>query len=141
MNTYDAKIIREIAQSLDCGEDCYLHKKTQEIITIPSDFELMEEEFQEIFEPFVTKVEKNKKDFIKFEVLESPESYKIMDKFAYQLADIEFGAKLTNILNARKPFQNFKLAIDHSEYRESWFAFKQKAIEKIVTSILEVSEK
>ena len=85
-----------------------------------------------MFQDDFKKIESQKKDLIKFEVLESFESYKIMEDFKNQVEDDEFEEKLDQALNKRKPFQNFKNLIDNSEYREKWFQFKQKEIEKIV---------
>lgn len=137
MNTFDARIIREIAQSLVCGENCYLNKKTQEIITIPNDFEFLEEEFQEVFEPFLKKIKKNKEDYIKFETLESFESFRIMENFALQLQDIVLKEKLLSALKKKKPFGNFKHIIDYSDQRANWFCFEQEQFEKYITSIIE----
>ncbi|WP_310993184.1 UPF0158 family protein [Aequorivita marina] len=82
------------------------------------------------------KVEKNKSDLIKIEVLENFESFKIMEHFVYQISDKQFQAELENILEQKKPFQNFKNRIDNSDYRQNWFDFKQIELEKIVETQL-----
>lgn len=62
-------VVREIAQELDCGNDCYYNSKTDEIIAIPNFLNFSdEEEFQELF----------KTDLKKIEALESGQSFKIM---------------------------------------------------------------
>ncbi len=65
-------LIKEIAQELDCGNDCFYNIKTNEIITIPSFFETLDEtEFKKIFQSDLTRIEKQKDDLIKFEVMEN----------------------------------------------------------------------
>lgn len=137
MQTRELKIIREIAQELDCGFDCYYNSKTDEIIAIPSFSQFSDEEdFKEAFRDSLENIEKNKTDFIKFEVLESFESFKIMERFVEQLSDQNLKSELINILENKKPFQTFKHKIDHSDFRQNWFDFKQLELEKIVETQL-----
>jgi len=140
MEKLDQNIINEIAQELDCGNDCYYNTKTKELICLlNADAREMgdEEYYMEIFKDDFSKIKKHKKDLIKFEVLESYESFKIMEDFKNEIKDEQFKEKLNEALNKRKPFQNFKYLIDTSEFRESWFAFKQKELEKIVVKTIE----
>lgn len=126
-------LIKEIAQELDCGNDCFYNIKTKEIITIPSFFETLDEtEFKKIFQSDLTRIEKQKDDLIKFEVLESFQSFKIMEEFVRQLSDQQLQSELENILANKKPFQNFKFIIEQTEFRNNWFEFKQSELEKIV---------
>lgn len=137
MENSQSKIISEIAQELDCGNDCYYNPKTNELITIPNFGEMLDEdEFRESFEAELKKVTKNKSEFIKIEVLESFESFKIMERFIAQIVDKQFQSELENILEHKKPFQNFKNRIDNSDYRQNWFDFKQNKVEKIVETQL-----
>ncbi|NRR92404.1 hypothetical protein HSX10_12575 [Winogradskyella undariae] len=133
-----SNIIKEIAQELDCGFDCYYNIKTDEIVAIPSFAQFSDEEdFKEAFSDSLENVEKHKTDFIKFESLESFESFKIMELFVEQLSDQNIKSELENILANKKPFQNFKHKIDHSEFRQSWFEFKKSELEKIVENQLD----
>ena len=93
-------------------------------------------EFRESFGAELKKVKKNKAEFIKIEVLESFESFKIMERFIAQIANEQFQAELEIILERKKPFQNFKNTIDNSDYRQNWFDFKQNVLEKIVETQL-----
>ena len=137
MANSNKNLIIEIAQNLDCGNNCYYNPKTKEIVTIPNFGQTGDEdEFRDAFSAEIEKVTKNKKEFIKIEVLESFESFKIMERFVSQIADRQFQAELENILERKKPFQNFKNRIDNSDYRQNWFDFKQKELEKIVETRL-----
>lgn len=133
MDNHRQNIVTNIAQELDCGFNCYYNSKTDEIISIP-DFSQFsdEEDFKEAFGVDLKKVEKQKADFIKFEVLESFESFKIMKRFVELLSDQKLQAELENILANKRPFQNFKHKIDHSDFRQEWFDHKQNELEKIV---------
>jgi hypothetical protein len=131
-------IIKEIAQELDCGFDCFYNIKTNEIVTIPNFGQIMDEDdFRDAFCTELDKIKKNKVDFIKFEALESFESFKIMERFVEQLSDKNLQSALKNILGNKKPFPNFKCLIDNSEFRQSWFDFKQDELEKRVKKQLE----
>ncbi|MBE0651927.1 MAG: hypothetical protein IH595_13945 [Bacteroidales bacterium] len=133
MDNPKQNIIKNIAQELDCGFDCYYNTKTDEIIAIPGFSYLSDEEdFKEAFEKDLKKIEKQKADFIKFEALQSFESFKIMEQFVEQLSDKKLRVELENILANKKPFQNFKNKIDQSDFRQNWFDFKQNELERRV---------
>jgi hypothetical protein len=131
-------IVKNIAQELDSGFECYYNFKTDEIVAIPNLSQFSDEEdFKEVFSDSLDKVEKHKADFIKIETLESFESFKIMEGFVGQLCDQKLQSELENALANKKPFQNFKHLIDHSDYRQDWFDFKQNELEKRVENELE----
>ena len=137
MKNSKSKIIKEIAQELDCGNDCYYNSKNSDIVTIPNFSQISDEqEFQDVFGADLKKINEQKADFIKIEVLESFESFKIMERFIEQLSDQNFKSELQYLLLNKKPFQNFKHNIDHSNFRQAWFDFKQSELEKIVKNQL-----
>jgi serine kinase of HPr protein (carbohydrate metabolism regulator) len=137
MDNLKQNIIREIAQELDCGNECYYNLKTNEIIAIP-DFSQVsdEEEFKEIFRTDLEKVKRKKTGFIKIEIPESFQSFKIMERFVEQLNDQNFRSELQDVLRNKKPFRIFKNKIDQSEFRQFWFDFKQRELEKTVENQL-----
>lgn len=138
MDNTKQNIIKNIAQELDSGFDCYYNPKTDEIIAIPNFSEFWDEEnFKEAFSESLEKVEKQKTYFLKFKTLESFESFKIMELFVEQLPDKNLKLEFENILANRKPFQNFKHKVDCSDFRQNWFDFKQQEIEKKVQKELE----
>ncbi|SFN55922.1 Uncharacterised protein family (UPF0158) [Bizionia echini] len=133
MNKPNSEVISEIVQELDSGCDCYLNNKTHEIIAIPNFGNFPDEvEFQELFKENLMKVSEQASTFIKIEVLKSYESFKIMERFAQKLPNSQFKTKLETILLNKKPFQNFKLTVETSEYRKLWFDFKRQEMEEIV---------
>ena len=131
-------IIKKIAQELDSGFNCYYNSKTDEIVAIPNFSQFSDDEdFKEAFSDSLEKVKKHETDFIKIETLESFESFKIMELFVEQMSDQNLKAELENVLANKKPFQNFKHKVDHSDFRQNWFEFKQKELEKRVENELE----
>ena len=137
MANSNKNIIKEIAENLDCGFNCYYNSNTSEIVTIPNFSDIAdEEEFKEIIQEALEKINKQKAGFVKFEVLESFESFKIMERFVEQISDQQFKSELENILQKKKPFQNFKYLLDNSDYRQRWFDFKQTELERIVENQL-----
>lgn len=127
--------IHEIAQNLQCGMDSYYNPKTKEVISIPnlSDIYGDDDELEDAIEEDKANDEE---EYIKIEVLESHESFEIMEAFAEQLDDTDFQKDLQHALNNRKPFQNFKNLIDPSPFRQAWFDFRQQTLEKKVADIL-----
>lgn len=131
MKNTQAGILNEIAQDISCGNICYYNPKTNELITMP-DFSKAIDDVEPYFEEEIKKIKKQKSDLIKFEPLKSAESFRIMKEFVAQLEPGFFQSKLENVLSAHKPFKQFKIEIDRSDHRDDWFAFKQKAIEKMI---------
>ena len=137
MANFNKNIIKEIAENIDCGFNCYYNSKTNEIITIPNFLNISDEEdFKEFIQEDLEKINKQKADFVKFEVLESSELFKIMERFVEQIPDQKFKSELENVLYKKKPFQNFKYLINNSDYRQKWFDFKQIELERIVENQL-----
>ncbi|QXP61977.1 hypothetical protein H0I26_17585 [Olleya sp. HaHaR_3_96] len=129
--------VKRIAEELDSGFDCYYNSKSDDIIAIPSvSLFSNEEDLKEAFQTQLETIEKHHTDFIKFEVLQSFQSFKIMEQFVQLITDQLLKAELEQILTNKKPFQNFKYKIDHSEFRQDWFDFKRNALEKIVVNQL-----
>ena len=138
MDNSRQNIIKKIAQELDCGFDCYYNSKTNEIVTIPNFSHIADEDdFKEAFRADLEKVKKHQADFMKIEVLQSFENFKIMELFVEQLPDKKLQSELENVLANKKPFQNFKHKIDLSDFRQNWFDFKQSELEKIVKNQLD----
>ena len=118
MANFNKNIIKEIAENIDCGLNCYFNSITNEIVTIPNFLNISdEEEFKEVIQEYIEKINKQKADFIKFEVLKSFELFKIMERFVEQISDQKFKSELENILLKKKPFQNFKYLIVNSTAR------------------------
>jgi uncharacterized FlgJ-related protein len=103
MDKSKQSVVREIAQELDCGNECYYNRRTNEIIAIPDFSQISdEEEFKEIFREHLEKIHQKKENFIKIEIPESFESFKIMEQFIEQLKDQNFKLELQDVLQKYK---------------------------------------
>ena len=118
--------INELADNLDCGLRCFVHKKKKTIVTTPdiinnpdSDSELWDEANEEI--------ENNFDSYVEIEKMDSHESFRLMEKFINTVDSLPLRDKLEEALRRPKPFANFKFDIDNSGlYRQKWFDFKKR---------------
>ena len=117
--------IAEIADLLECGMTCYFHRPTGKIESHPDQdiLYLDPEPWQEI----IDKIESDWSNYDRFEKMDSNQGYRVMENFAYSLSDTIFRDKLLERLSRRKPFQNFKILIESSNFRQDWFDFRKKA--------------
>ena len=127
--------IKEIAELLDSGMVCYIHKETGEIKSIidPDDIygdtEFWEEELEEL--------EQNIEKYLKIEKMPPEKSFRIMEDFTAEVSDKDVRARLVYALNRSKPFRNFKYEVSYNEsIRQSWFKFKSRKYEEWVKDYL-----
>ncbi|PNW26332.1 UPF0158 family protein [Formosa algae] len=118
-------IIKEIADDLDCGMRCYLHKDTGELKSIMHQDDWMDLDVED-WEDDMAKLNSNPTDYIEFEKMDNHNMYKVMEDFATQLKDTAFKDTLLEALNKSNPFKNFKWQIENSDhFRQQWFVFKK----------------
>jgi hypothetical protein len=116
--------INELADALDSGLRCFVHKEKKTIVTTPdtinnpdSDSEWWDEANEEI--------ENNFDSYVEIEKMDSHESLRLLEKFINTIDNLPLRDRLEEALRRPKPFANFKLAIDNSGlYRQKWFDFK-----------------
>jgi len=129
--------VNDIAQSLDCGFNCYIHRETHEVITIPSESRIYAE--MDEWKDDIRKVEKVPGQYLLIEPLMSNQSFRMMAAFAENVDDDKVRRALVGALNDRKPFANFKFQIDNSgPYRQKWFDFKNQWLMDYVREELEI---
>lgn len=135
MNNFTAETIKEIAEQLDCGFRVFIHKTTGELLFIPDYTDYPDIDIEPWMED---ESEKNFLDYYEVYKWSSGEAYDIMNDFAEQLIDKKLQNRLYDALNKRKPFREFKFAIDNSgDYRQQWFDFKSKQQQILVANQLE----
>lgn len=123
------KIIKEIAEEMDCGLRCYCHPQSGKLI-FRSDSG--DDDFTDL-EAWIDEDEKGENDnsgCFEIEPMQSSDSFRVMADFAAQLPENEkLKTRLITALNNRKPFANFKLQIDNSGiYRQQWFDYKSERL-------------
>lgn len=132
-------IIKEIAESIDSGLVCFLNLDTVEIEDFPKEMLDDPEEFEAMTGDSLENLSfkhTNWENCVRFDPLESFESFDIMREFVDSLKDKGLKDKLNNALNDRKPFANFKAIIDNSNCRQNWFDFKKQFMENHVKELL-----
>lgn len=132
-----AEQINEIAEELDCGLRCFVHKTTGVFKSIPKDDDMEDMEL-ESWEEDIEEVEENVSDYFEFERMPSSEAFRVMEDFAETIDDGKLKDKLLRILSRPKPFRFFKDEIDNSgPYRDQWFAFQDERNRKWVEEQLD----
>jgi hypothetical protein len=132
------EILKHIAEYLDSQLRVFLNTNTFEIVYFPGEDEAFDFD-AEAWQPEIEKVNKAKDSFIEIEKPGSRESYKIMEDFIYSISDAKLKEKLTQAIEGRKPFANFKFQIDQSgAFREKWFKFKEDQLMDYVKNQLDI---
>jgi hypothetical protein len=130
------KLVNTVAQSIDCGLVCFINPDTLEMEDVPKGMVYDSFDFDE--EDDEGSEGENNLNFRKWEKCitveppESSESFAIMEGFIGEIRDNNLKKKVIFALGNRKPFANFKDLVETSNYRELWFAFKQKKMEEYV---------
>lgn len=137
MNLTD-KQISEIGELLDCGMTCFYHIPTGEIESHPdpNDGYFDPEPWQDL----IDKIESDWGNYERFVKMDSNESYQVMERFANSLTDTKFRDKVIESISRRRPFQNFKRLIHHSEYLQMWFDFKNQSYIEYVRAQIELKK-
>jgi|SRR6187551_1376174 len=131
---FSRDILNKIADSLEAGEKCFIHKQTFEMITYPEDSILELDPGNNAWREEMEKV-KNDANFIQVEKMSSRESFVVMEDFTESIQDQRIKTSLLIALRAKKPFSRFKRIVESlSEFRELWFAFRR---EKNITLVKE----
>lgn len=137
-----AEQISDIAQDLEAGFKCFIHKETGEVKTLPDELNGNMELDEELWQDVIDEIDKDAENFIVIEGMDSHESYLLMEKFIDTVEDKQLASRLTNAINVSKPFHTFRYELDYSdEYLKKWYAFKsQQMIEWVKEHLLSHSE-
>ena len=130
--------ISDIAQDLEAGLKCFIHKVTGEVKTLPDELNGNMEIDEELWQDVIDEIDNDAENFIVIEGMDSRESYILMEKFIDTLEDKQIAARLTNAINVPKPFHTFRYELNYSdEYLQKWYAFKsQQMIEWVKKHLL-----
>ncbi len=133
MKSLTKEQIKEIAEQLDCGFRCFWSKTDGELLFIPDTLKHPDMD-TDAWSDELEKLDANFFDYKEIDQLESSDSFEIMADFVETLYDSnKLKDKLIDALNKRRPFREFKFAIDNSgEYRQKWFAFKNEKMQEWV---------
>jgi len=127
--------IKEIAEWLETGMMVFYHKETGDIQYHPDPDDPYFD--AEPWQDQIDEIEKNLDNYLRFEPMESRQSFKVMEYFADSLSDLKFKGMVYDRLARKKPFQNFKMLVERSDYRQDWFDFRDNATLEWVKEQLE----
>jgi hypothetical protein len=100
------EILNNIADSLEAGFKCFIHRETHEVVEY-----LDPDRYPEIdpkdWKEEIGKIKKNKKKFIEIENMDSRESFRVMEEFAESLENSTTKIRLLTALEGHKPFAKF----------------------------------
>jgi hypothetical protein len=117
--------IKEIASILDCGLTCFIDIKTGQVKNVlnAENFEISEDGSWENVLRDSGKIDYN---YLEISPMSPRDAFLIMEDFVEIVGDVDLQIKLSNSLNKKHPFKNFKWEIDRSgDYRQKWFDFKE----------------
>lgn len=130
-------IIKEIAELVDRDEVVFLHKETREILSYPIADGPSDEEFDYIEQEVMEVINIASDSYIRFDPPDSDESYQIMEVFVETLEDAHLKARLTDALASRKPFRNFRNALQIEGIEDDWYNYKDAYFQVYVSDKLE----
>jgi len=120
------EILNDIADSIEAGFKCFIHRETFEVVTYLNPDQYPEMDPKD-WKDEIDKVRKNKKKFIEIENMTSSDSFRVMEEFADSLENNATKVRLLTALQGRKPFANFKHQIENSaDSRNLWFEFRRE---------------
>ncbi len=116
----DAQMLIAALQDNSIGMNYYLNLKTGQIETLIDDYFPENEEVE-------AEIENKYENFVQIFPIPSYVTYNIMVKFTEQIENDDVKNRLFEVLNARKPFYNFKATLwDYLDIRTKWFEFRDK---------------
>lgn len=101
----------------------YLDRQTGELIWISPDVSLDEENELDV----ESLISEDPERFLVVEPVSSRDAYRLMERFIEQLDDVEAAKVLTQAINQKRAFFQFKDRLhDYPALREQWFVFEAR---------------
>lgn len=127
----------EIANCLDLGQLCFVHKNRGEVVILITDDEAMldDEGLADL-----DLVENNPDSYIRLERPDSKSAFRFMQKFIETFDDAAQKEALYEMLRGPRPFHNFSQAMKKAKKGAAWEAFRVNAIREYVERVLELEE-
>lgn len=127
------EIIKEIAELLDIQEVVFLHKETHEILAYPIADGATDEEFDYIEQEVMEVVNAAPDSYIRFDPLNSRESFQMMEDFVETIKNERLRNRLIDALSIKKPFRSFRNAVEDEEILDDWYAYKDAYLQMYVS--------
>lgn len=119
-----AEQIIELADNLDSGLRCFVHRQEKKIVTVldidehADNFKYWNKVLRQVSDP---------DQYVEIEKMDANESFRLMTNFIETVEDLPQKNRFEEALIKPKPFRNFKFEIDQSgPLRQKWFDFKKQ---------------
>lgn len=127
----------EIANCLDLGQLCFVHKNRGEVVILITDDEaLLDDEGLADLDL----VENNPDSYMRLERPDSKTAFRNMQKFIETFDDESQKNELYEMLRGPRPFFNFNQAMKKAKKGAAWEAFRISAIREHVEQVLQEAE-
>ncbi len=126
------EIIQEIAELNDSGEIVFFHRETHEILSYPAPEPSGYNEFDYLAEEVHAITDANPELYLRFDPPDTRTSYSIMLGFAESVSNEALKAVLLDALQSKKPFRNFRNAIQTEDVEDDWYDYKDAFLEMSV---------
>jgi len=109
--TVSSETIKEIAELLETGMKCFYHIPDGELVYYPDELNGYAGFNEEPWSDSMDKVEENYHAYLRFETMESHESFQVMETFVANIPDQRIRQRFENAIAFKKPFHNFKFLL------------------------------
>jgi len=117
--------VREIADWLQCGLECWIHKKRGNMYFLPN---LEDPYFDPTqWEDILVHIQGHENEYLVFQTMDSSHSYRIMENFTSSLDESDTRLDLELALARPRPFHHFNALVRDSLMNEKWADFKFSA--------------
>ncbi|MGB6036857.1 MAG: hypothetical protein WBG42_11365, partial [Cryomorphaceae bacterium] len=117
--------IREIADWLQCGLECWIHKSKGTMYFLPNFDDPYFDPSQ--WEDVLTSVQGHEDEYLVFQTMDTSLSFRIMQSFAYSLEKSSIRSELENALSKPRPFHYFNARVEGSPIQTDWADFRFNA--------------
>ena len=131
------EIIKEIAQTINTGEVVFFNLETQEILSYPAPEDSGYNEFDYLAEEVLAITDANPDAYVRFDPPDTRTSYQIMAAFAETVVNEQLKALLLDTLKSKKPFRNFRNAVETEGIEDDWYDYKDAFLQMGVRDKLE----
>jgi hypothetical protein len=130
--------IRAITQQLEMGFRCFYHRETGELLFFPDELRYPDIDM-DAWAHVIEKFSRDSSSYKEVDPITSQDSLRIMADFVEQMhGNNRLRDRLTDTLNRKHPFRNFKAIIDNSgDYRQQWFEYKDARLMELARERIE----
>jgi hypothetical protein len=114
--------IREIADWLQCGLECWIHKAKGTMYFLPNleDPFFDPEQWKEVLE----ELQGREDEFLVFQKMDSSHAFRVMEEFTLSLPIAALRTELEAALSGSRPFHCFTSRVEMSKQRENWYNYR-----------------